>query len=334
MNLERTIDLKLVILGEGGVGKTSIANSFIGNKINTDYLPTIGSKTVRKDYKLKNQEIYIRINIWDFGGQRSFNPFNPVFFKNIDVALFVFDLSKPKETLENIKQEFLENVQNHSEDFISIIVGNKLDLLTETRNVKNALGQFLNKNDHTIFTSAITHQNIDDCFELLIYTYLKKAELTDPDKVLSNTANEFLELIGKNEKKLKNQLIDINNLDSALKNYGDKIKIETGRIKKKEVKDIKYIDFLKKELEKNSKQKIDTMDKFLINLTELDKTIEKLKKTHSKSGKELIHTLKELLTIANKDFNQYVDLLEKLNTEEFELVKIISKTKEEQIQLN
>jgi len=131
------------------------------NEISNEYLPTIGSNTKRKEYNLKKQNTKIRVNIWDFGGQRSFNPFNPVLFKNVDVALLVFDLSKPKETLESIKQEFFEKIQKHSEDFISIIVGNKLDLLLEGEKVKSTINCLLNKRDHIMLTSAKTRENID-----------------------------------------------------------------------------------------------------------------------------------------------------------------------------
>jgi small GTP-binding protein len=332
--LERTIDLKLVILGEGGVGKTSIVNAFMGHEFSSEYLPTIGSNTIRKDYKIKNLETTIKVNIWDFGGQKSFNPFNPMFFKNIDIAILVFDLSKPKETLENIKQEFLENIQNYSEDFISIIVGNKVDLLFESKKIINVLNRYLGKNDHILLTSAINHQNIDECFELLIHTFLRKAELMDPDKVLSNTANEYLDLIGKDEKKLKHQLINTKNLESNLKKYIGKPKAEEKSIDENEVKELKYIDFLKQELDKNTSQKTNLMDQFLINLSELEKTIDHVKKLHSKSPESLISSLKELLITAKKDFEQNVESLEKLNIEEFELVKIISKTKEEKVQFN
>lgn len=329
LDLERTIDLKLVVLGEGGVGKTSMVKAFLGNNISFDYLPTIGSSTKRKDYELKKQETTIRVNIWDFGGQRSFNPFNPVLFKNVDVGLLVFDLSKPKETLENIKKEFLENVQKYSEDFISIMVGNKLDLLSDGNKVKNAINRFLNKNDHLLLTSAKTGENINECFELLIHTFLRKAEIMKPDLVISNTANEFLDLIGMDEKELKSKLTNAPNIDSILKNLIIKPEIKEERTVEKEIKELKYIDFLRQELEKNETQKNDMFDQFLINISELDKTIKHLKKSQSKSGKELVDNLKELLITTKIDFEKNVDLIRKLNLEEFELVKIISKTKEE-----
>lgn len=328
--MKRTIDLKLILLGEGGVGKTSIVNAFTDDEISSEYLPTIGSITVKKDYELKKQATAIRINIWDFGGQRSFNPLNPAFFKNVDVALFVFDLSNPNETLENLKQEFLENVQNYSEDFISIIIGNKLDLLSDGKKLKNAIDRFLSKRDHIFFTSVKTQENVNECFELLIHTFLRKAEVMDPDVVLDNTANEFLELIGKNEKELRALLVNITNLDSVLKDYVTKPKIKEESTEEKEINELKYYDFLKNELEINGAQKNDVLDQFLINISELDKTIKHLQKSHPKSVIDLIDNLKELFITSKRDFEKNTELITKLNREEFELVKIISKTKENQ----
>ena len=209
-----------------------------------------------------------------------------------------------------------------------------MDALTNVKQIKTNLNNFLAKNDNVVFVSAKTGENINECFELLIYTFLRKAEILYPDIIQNNTATRFLNLINKNENQLKIGLINLKNLDSILKKQKIKPKIKEESVEEKEIKELKYYDFLKQELENNTTQKSDIMDLFLINLSELDKTIEHLKKTHSKSVKDLIDNLKELLIITKKDFEQNVDLIAKLNREEFELVKIISKTKEEQSKLN
>ncbi|MFX1418287.1 MAG: Rab family GTPase [Promethearchaeota archaeon] len=330
--MDNTLNLKLVILGDGEVGKTSIINSFIGKEFPEQYLPTIGSKTTRKEYLIEEGGNILRIliSIWDIGGQKAFNPFNPTLYKNIDVAILVFDLTKPSHTLGILKEEFLEHINSHSEDVLILFIGNKLDVFTNEKEIKSNLEHFLAKNDNVVFVSAKTGANINECFELLIYTFLKKAEILYPDIVQDKSAIGFLNLINKKENQLKTGLINKNNLESALKKQKLKPKAKETSVEEKESKELRYYDFLKQELEKNATQKMDVIDQFLINLSELDKAINYLKKTHSKSGENLIDNLKELLITTQKDFEKNIDLITKFNREEFELVHIISKTKNEQ----
>lgn len=332
--MDNTINLKLVVLGEGDVGKTSIINAFMGRQFPDQYLPTIGSETTKKEYIIEKSGNITRVllSIWDTGGQRSFNPFNPALYKNLDIALLVFDLTKPKETLLQLKEKYLEHVNYYSEDVLRLFIGNKLDLLTDNEELKSLLNKFLTKNDNAIFISAKTCENVNECFELLIYTFLRKAEILYPDIIQPNTSTGFLDLIHKKEELLKTRLINLVNLDSMLKKQRIKPKDKEKPIKEEEeTKELKYFNFLKQELEKNATQKCNIMDQFLINLSELDKTIAHLTKTHSKSVNDLVNGLKELFITAMQDFEQNVDLIAKLNREEFELVKIISKTKEEQL---
>jgi small GTP-binding protein len=330
-----TLNLKLVVLGEGEVGKTSIINAFLGKEIPKQYLPTIGSVTTKKEYiiKEKRNEIRIILSIWDAGGQRSFNPLNPVIYADLDIVLLVFDLSRPKETLQNLKSEYLEYSNRYSEEFISIIVGNKLDLFSVNDEMNKTIRGYLTRNDHLIFTSAKTGENITECLELMIYTFLRKAEILYPEVVLNNISQLFLKLISKNEKKLKNQLINLANIDKFFQKVKPKRKVKKEVDIEKKDKDLVYYEFLKQELQKNEIQKNEVMDRFLINLSELDKTIKHIKKFQSKSVEESFVDLKEFLMIAKKEFEKNLDLISKLNREEFELVKIITKFREEHSKL-
>ncbi|MFW9900100.1 MAG: GTP-binding protein, partial [Candidatus Thorarchaeota archaeon] len=98
----------MVLLGEAQVGKTSIINTYLGKEFPEQYLPTIGNYTAKKEYYIKEKDITVNITVWDAGGQKSFNPFNPTLYANIDCALLVFDLTKPKETFLSLKKEFLK----------------------------------------------------------------------------------------------------------------------------------------------------------------------------------------------------------------------------------
>ncbi len=327
--MDTTVNIKISVLGDGEVGKTSIINAFLGEEIQDRYMPTIGTITHRKDYRIKDLEKVINITLWDAGGQKSFNPFNPTLYSDVDGALLVFDLTKPKETLINLKKEFLENANRYSEEVLILYIGNKLDQLSNDKQVKASLKDNMTKRDNLFLISAKTCEGVKECFELLIYTFLRKAEIMDPDNVPTNTAERFLNLIGMDEKKLKARLVNLTNLETAFQKIKLKTKVKKEIAVEKEDKDLKYFEFLKEQLQKNEIQKNDVFDQFLINISDLDKTITHLKKSQSKSVKELVDNLKELLIIAKIDFEKNVDLIRKLNLEEFELVKIIFKTKEE-----
>jgi len=328
--LEGSVNLKLVVLGEASVGKTSIINTFLGKEFPEQYLPTIGNETAKKKYIIKEKEKVLSITLWDAGGQRSFNPFNPTLYTNTDGALLVFDLTKPKETFVNLKKEFMENLNRYSDEVMTILVGNKMDLISSNKKLNTTLKELLTKRDHVYLISAKTGEGVNECFELLIHTFLRKAELLNPDDVPNNISTTFLNVIGKNEEELKYQLINLSNIDSTLEKVKIKPKLKEESTVEKEIKDVKYFDFLKQELEKNEIHKNKVMDQFLINISELEKTIKFIQKSSGKSVNDLVNNLKNLFTSTKKDFEASADLLLKLNIEESELVKIISKVKKNQ----
>ncbi|MFX1375951.1 MAG: Rab family GTPase [Promethearchaeota archaeon] len=323
------INLKLIVLGEGEVGKTSIVNTFIEEEFPERYMPTIGSITFKKEFKLKGKTNIIRLTIWDLGGQKSFNPFNPAHYANADLAILVFDLTKPEITLKNLKKEFQEKISKSSEECISLFVGNKLDLLKDGDHFKNTLQGYFSDRDHFILTSAKTGLNIRDCFELLIYTYLKRTELLAPELVQENTADDFLQLIGKAENNLKSKLVNLKSIDYALGELTSIVESKADDSIKDDTSELKYHEFIQEELYKVGNQKDNIHDQFLINLSELEKALNHVKKTQIKSAGQVIETIRDLLTNSKNDSEKNIELIQKLNREETELMIINSKLKNE-----
>jgi len=209
------INIKLTIIGLWGVGKTSVVNSFVGKDFPSMYIPTIGSNIARKEYKLK--DFHIRLNIWDIGGQRSFNPLNPVFFSNLDVAFLIFDLSNPKETLQEIKKTYLKNLFNFSPDCVTYLIGNKSDLIKpeEFEILLNNIRQYQIEGYPIIFVSAKSQDNISEVFSLVVLDYLKKLEEENNDIKFKRVYEQFLDLIKKNEKELHELIINLEEIDSS-----------------------------------------------------------------------------------------------------------------------
>jgi small GTP-binding protein len=207
------INIKLAILGQWGVGKTSIVNTFIGKDFPAMYIPTIGSNIARKEYKLTSN--HIRLNIWDIGGQKSFNPLNPVFFSNLDSAVLIFDLNNPKETLQELTQMYMKNLSQHSPECITYLIGNKSDLIKpeESEILLNNIRQYQIKGFPIIFVSAKTQDNISEAFSLVIFNFLKKIEKTSKGEQFTGISKSFLECIIKTEEDLKQLIINLEEID-------------------------------------------------------------------------------------------------------------------------
>ncbi len=225
------INIKICVTGLWGVGKTSVVNAFVGKDFLSMYIPTIGSNIARKEYKLK--DFHIRLNIWDIGGQRSFNPLNPVFFSNLDFAFVIFDLSNYKESLQEIKKTYLKNLNNFSPESIIYFIGNKSDLIKseEFETLLNNISQFQIEEYPIIFVSAKSQDNISEVFSLAVSDYLRKLEKESNDVQFKKVHEQFLNLIKKNKKELQKLIVNIKDIDSS------KIpKITTPKIIKKIIK--------------------------------------------------------------------------------------------------
>ena len=306
------INIKLTILGQWGVGKTSMVNTFVGKDFPSMYIPTIGSNIARKEYKLKDS--HIRLNIWDIGGQRSFNPLNPVFFSNLDSSLLLFDLNNPKESLQEIIETYLKNLSKHSPECTTYLIGNKSDLLKpeDSEILLNNIRKYQIQGFPIVFVSAKTQDNITELFTLVVFDFLKKLEESGNTAQFQGISKEFLTSVGKTEDDLNELIININEIDSNSlhKKITPKIIKKNIALTEKERKPLKEIKDLKKirefAIDKNI-IKENIFVAFKNNLVVISELILELKKTPINSLIDNIDKTLDDLSNLNKDFELKLD---------------------------
>jgi small GTP-binding protein len=306
------INIKLTILGQWGVGKTSMVNTLVGKDFPSMYIPTIGSNIARKEYSLKDN--YIRLNIWDIGGQRSFNPLNPVFFSNLDSALLLFDLNNPKESLQEIKETYLKNLEKYSPECITYLIGNKSDLVKPENSeiLLNIIRKYQNQGLPIIFVSAKTQDNIVELFTLVVYDFLKKLEESGNEAQFQGISKKFLNSIEKSEDELNDLIISIDEIDSNKlhKKITPKIIKKNIKVTEKEKIPVKEIKDLKKITEFNidkNKIKENIVSAFKNNLAAISELILDLKKSPIDALIDNIDKSLSDLSNLNKDFELKLD---------------------------
>ncbi len=189
---------KVLLLGDGAVGKTSIRERYMGRGFKGSYLKTIGADFASK--KLTMGDTQITMQIFDLAGQDAYVTARKAFYKGGRAAFLVFDL-QDETTLVNLRQ-WAKDAIEFSQGSIStfVVLGNKADLV-ETRMVsKERAVQFCRQLSAEtgldlvyLETSAKTGQNIKEAFDLLAYTLLKEANVEIPPEVY--TPPSIIEII-------------------------------------------------------------------------------------------------------------------------------------------
>ena len=160
------IPCKIVLLGEAGVGKTSIITRYISGSFSQVVMTSTGSSFVAKKIELDDKK-KIKLQIWDTAGQERYRSLAKIFYQSAAVAVLVYDVTL-KKSFEQLKEYWVKEIKDNAPDnIIMVIAANKSDDYLN-QDVDTADGKELAKSLDALFicTSAKMGNGIEELFKL------------------------------------------------------------------------------------------------------------------------------------------------------------------------
>ena len=168
----KQILFKILTVGDGSVGKTTLLQRYVDGLFKEDQKMTIGVNFYLK--RIQIEDFDIALQLWDFGGQERFRFLLKKYIKGAAGTLLLYDLSNP--TTIKSANEWVELVRMHNSSLPVILVGTKYDLINPKNFDDSASNLALAKFDFidSIKTSSKTGKNVEDVFNVLINNLLSR----------------------------------------------------------------------------------------------------------------------------------------------------------------
>jgi len=169
---KKKVLLKLIILGESGVGKTAILNKYVNGKFIEEHKATIGADFLTKDLTLDDK--LVTLQIWDTAGQERFQSLGNAFYRGSDACVLVYDISNDQsfKKIEEWRSNFIAQAQpDEPNKFPFLLLGNKLDKDNQ-RQVDKLQAENYARSHQMLFyeTSAVNGANIEDAVKNITAT--------------------------------------------------------------------------------------------------------------------------------------------------------------------
>ena len=103
--------IKVVILGESGVGKTSIISRFINDTFDEELVTTTGASYVSKSMKFSDKNQVLNFEIWDTAGQEKYRSLTQIFYKDASIAILVYDITN-KDSFDELQNYWYEQIKD------------------------------------------------------------------------------------------------------------------------------------------------------------------------------------------------------------------------------
>ncbi|KAJ4972127.1 hypothetical protein NE237_005226 [Protea cynaroides] len=175
---------KILLIGDSGVGKSSLLISFISNSTE-DLAPTIGV-----DFKIKQLTTggkRLKLTIWDTAGQERFRTLTSSYYRSAQGIILVYDVTR-RETFTNLSDVWAKEIELYStnKECIKMLVGNKVDKESE-RAVTKEEGMALAQEYGCLFLecSVKTSENVGKCFEEIALKIMEVPSLLEEGSTIA-----------------------------------------------------------------------------------------------------------------------------------------------------
>ncbi len=153
--------LKICLLGEKKVGKTTLVYRFIENKFRTDFRSTLGVNLLKKTVKIGDATVVTQI--WDLGGQEPFKKLRKLYLEGAEGALLLFDVTNQQSFIK--LGEWISSFREVHGNKPIVLIGNKMDLKENIIIDQSQAERYANENNLSlVLTSAKTGENVEKSF--------------------------------------------------------------------------------------------------------------------------------------------------------------------------
>eukprot|EP00827_Trimyema_finlayi_P003586 TRINITY_DN328_c0_g3_i2.p1 TRINITY_DN328_c0_g3~~TRINITY_DN328_c0_g3_i2.p1 ORF type:complete len:239 (+),score=76.45 TRINITY_DN328_c0_g3_i2:48-719(+) len=180
---------KLVIIGNSGVGKSSLLLRFADDQFSDSYLTTIGV-----DFRFKTLDIdgkSVKLQIWDTAGQERFRTITNAYYKGADGIIIVYDCTS-QDSFDDIENYWINEVAQYGEKNVELmLIGNKSDLLEDKKVQKATAEEYAKQKKMQFFeASAKTADSVIESFKTLSRILISKNQSTQQSTTNSTQQSE------------------------------------------------------------------------------------------------------------------------------------------------
>ena len=158
--------IKIIVVGDSGVGKTNLINRFASDKFDINSKATIGVEFVYKTLKI-NKEV-IKVEVWDTAGQERYRAITSSYYKGAKGAIIVYDITN-EDSFNNVESWMNEVTKKGKTDMQFLLVGNKKDLINDRKvTEQKGIDKAKELNMNLFEASALEKTNVNEAFNYLV----------------------------------------------------------------------------------------------------------------------------------------------------------------------